>query len=143
MLTKYFPYFLLSLPATTALDDVACSQEGEVAGDNLLCLPVSYTSLQAPALYNKNDRDIILHPAIEEVSDIDEIHHTVTYKMFLVLFWTDSRVVLRSDLVNTSAFVPTSLALGELLWLPDPDIFLLDQVVGFDSLNCMKIVKNV
>ena len=67
---------------------------------------------QAPAIFNENDRRITMHPYLEEISDIDEIHETITYKMFLVLFWTDSRVVLNRDMLNTTGFIPVSLELG-------------------------------
>ena len=52
-----------------------------------------------------------MHPYLEEIAEINEIQNTITYKMFLVLYWTDSRIVLRRD-VNSSAFIPTSLELG-------------------------------
>ena len=65
---------------------------------------------QAPAMFNKKDNEIMLFPYLEEISDIDEIQETISYKMFLVLFWTDSRIVLRDD-ITSSEFVPTSLEL--------------------------------
>ena len=61
-------------------------------------------------MFNKKDNEIMLFPYLEEISDIDEIQETISYKMFLVLFWTDSRIVLRDD-ITSSEFVPTSLEL--------------------------------
>ena len=61
-------------------------------------------------MFNKKDNEIMLFPYLEEISDINEIQETISYKMFLVLFWTDSRIVLRDD-ITSSEFVPTSLEL--------------------------------
>ena len=52
-----------------------------------------------------------MYPYLEEISDIDEIQQTISYKMFLILFWTDSRIILRED-VSSNEFIPTSLELG-------------------------------
>ena len=67
--------------------------------------------MQAPALFNENDREITMYPYLEEISDIDEIQQTISYKMFLILFWTDSRIILRDDVISNE-FIPTSLELG-------------------------------
>ena len=62
-------------------------------------------------MFNENEREITVYPYLEEISDIDEIHHTITYFMILILIWTDSRIILRDD-VTSHHFLPTSLELG-------------------------------
>ena len=62
-------------------------------------------------MFNENESEITVYPYLEEISDIDEIQHTITYWMFLILIWTDSRIILRDD-VTSHQFIPTSLELG-------------------------------
>ena len=62
-------------------------------------------------MFNENNREIKMYPYLEEISDIDEMQQTISYWMILILFWTDSRIILRDD-ITSHEFIPTSLELG-------------------------------
>ena len=69
-----------------------------------ICLPKNYAKEIAPSLFNFKDREVAIYLDLQEIEDIDIIEGSVSYKLYLLIYWTDSRIVIRKDLVTNQTW---------------------------------------
>ena len=122
--------------------EINCNHAGLHNHNSLaFCIPLEYSKLQPPSVFNISENVITFEPLDIKIVDIDEKTNTITYKMFLVIFWTDSRIVLRDDIADDDTFNPTSLKVSEHLWLPDAYIDNIVSSTNFDLITEMASLK--
>ena len=125
-------YFLCPVLTICKATFIDCDDQGKVLSKGMLfCLPRNYSKVETPFLIN----GVIIWPALQEIVQIDIRAHSITFKMYFHVFWTDSRIILNEDHVNSDNYKTVNIDLIVNLWIPDPYIYRQEQILEFKLMS--------
>ena len=106
----------------------------ETPESHLFCIPRGYVKAEAPSIYNSSDKIVLMNPFLKEIPQINMKENYITFKFYLNIKWTDSRLIFSKE-TNSRGWIPLDLDRIKSIWLPDVYIYSQEKITEYSLLT--------